>query len=318
MNRNKLEWNSESLDWRFWANLQLISATDACWLVCGVDPNICNNNSIESKYYLSDEKIIEIKNAITQIESDIRAGKEKEYNSPWDWVCWAEEKDIPVPKQFHALAFEAKKKGIPGHKAQPLEEISKESLAWYMRQDSWPYYEAIFLIHGYKPPGFLEGFDEVRTHFPDAYAMLERSIPIGSIGKEVIQVGQRNFIDTPERWMEWGKSKGILCELLARFKEKDKNQNSSKLEESLAEIGDIPLSKQSKMQDDPWKEMAKEKAEIIYKHQKELGCDPSKLTIAGMIAKEFEKQGIKTIKGKRLNEENIMRHALNTWNRPEK
>lgn len=318
MSQKKFVWNSESIDWAYWANLQLISAKDACWLVCGVDPNICNNPSIESKYYLSDEKKIEIIKAITQVESDIRAKKEKEYNSPWGWVCWAEGKGMPVPKQFHALALKAAVKGIRVHTAQPLEKVSEESLAWYMKQDSWAYYEAIFLIHGNKPPGPLEGFDEVRTHFPNDYAMLERSIPIGSIGKEVIQAGQKDFIDTPERWMEWGKSKGILCELLARFKEKNKNQNSLKPEESLAEVGDIPQSKQSKTQDEVWKERARERADLFYKKQKKLGCDPSKLAIAGMIAKEFEDEDIKSAKGKRLSDEYISRHALNTWDRPNK
>ncbi|AEJ02496.1 hypothetical protein Nit79A3_2740 [Nitrosomonas sp. Is79A3] len=209
MNHNKLEWNSESLDWAFWANVQSMSAKEACWLVCGVDPIKYNIESIESKYYLSDEKILEIKKAITQVESDIRAEKEKEYNSPWDWVCWAEGKGIPVSKQFHDLAFKAKKKGIRVLKAQPLEKISEESLAWYMRLDSWAYYEAIFLIHGFKPCGDIEGFDEVRTHFPNEYAMLERSIPIGSIGKEVIQAGQKNIIDTPANWIAWAKRKGF-------------------------------------------------------------------------------------------------------------
>lgn len=217
MSQKKLVWNSESLDWAYWANLQSISAKDACWLVCGIDPNICNNDSIESKYYLSDEKRIEIKNAITQIESDIRAGKEKEYNSPWDWVCWAEGKGIPVPTKFHALAFEAKKKSIHVHKAQPLEKISEESLTWYLKQDSWAYYEAIFLIQGYNPPGFLEGFDEVRAHFPEMYVMLQRSIEIGAIGREVNQAGQKNFIDTPERWMVWAKHRGCNTDHLDHF-----------------------------------------------------------------------------------------------------
>lgn len=318
MSQKKLVWNSESLDWAYWANLQSISAKDACWLVCGIDPNICNNDSIESKYYLPDEKRIEIRNAITQIESDIRAGKEKEYNSPWDWVCWAEGKGILVPTKFHALAFDAKKKSIHVHKAQPLEKISEESLAWYLKQDSWAYYEAIFLIHGFKPCGDIEGFDEVRTHFPNDYLMLERSIAIGSIGKEVIQAGQKDFIDTPERWLEWGKSKGILCELLARFEEKNKNQKSLKIEEASEKVIDALRSKQPETQDAEWKEMARKKADLIYSKQKAIGCDPSKSVIADMIAKEFDLEGKKTAKGKRLNDGYIVRHALNNWNRPKK
>lgn len=113
-------------------------------------------------------------------------------------------------------------------------------------------------------------------------------------------------------------SKTALCELLKRFKEKNMNQKSLEPEASSAEVGDIPGSKQSKAQDDAWKETARERANIIYKNQKNIGCDPSKEAIASMIANEFEQEGIKTAKGKRLNQGNILRHALITWNRPKK
>lgn len=113
-------------------------------------------------------------------------------------------------------------------------------------------------------------------------------------------------------------SKSALCELLARFKEKNKNHNSLEPEALSAEVGGISVSKQSKPQDAAWKEMAKEKADLIYQNQKAIGCDPSKSAIADFIAIEFEKEGIKTVKKKRLNGEYIKRHALNTWNRPNK
>jgi len=110
-------------------------------------------------------------------------------------------------------------------------------------------------------------------------------------------------------------SNTALCELLKRFKQKNKNHNSLESEASSAEVEDIPGSKQSKTQDDAWKEIARERADIIYKEQRILGCDPSKSVIADMIAKEFENKSIKTVKGKRLNQENILRHALDTWKR---
>ncbi len=112
-------------------------------------------------------------------------------------------------------------------------------------------------------------------------------------------------------------SKNALCELLALFKERNKNHNSYEPEASSAEVGDIPGSKQSKLQNDAWKEMARKKADLIYKKQKAIGCDPSKKAIARMIANEFEQEGIKTVKRKRLNDEYIVRHALDTWKRPE-
>ena len=113
-------------------------------------------------------------------------------------------------------------------------------------------------------------------------------------------------------------SKNALCELLAKFKEKNKNHNASKPDASSAEVGDVPGSKQLKAQDPDWKEMAREKADLIYQKQKAIGCDPSNKAIADLIALEFEKEGIQTVKSKRLNGGYIERHALNTWNRPGK
>lgn len=82
---------------------------------------------------------------------------------------------------------------------------------------------------------------------------------------------------------------------------------------------DVPQSKQTKTQNDAdWKELAREKADLIYQNQRKNGSDPSKRAIANLIAKEFEAEGIKTEKEKRLNGEYITRHALNTWNRPRK
>lgn len=112
-------------------------------------------------------------------------------------------------------------------------------------------------------------------------------------------------------------SKYALSELLERVREKNKNHNSLDPEALLAEVEDTPASKQSKPQADPWKEKARESANIIYKNQKNLGCDPSKSAIAELIAKEFEREGIQTSKNKRLNSGYIERHALNTWKRSE-
>lgn len=112
-------------------------------------------------------------------------------------------------------------------------------------------------------------------------------------------------------------SKNVLCELLERFEEKNKNHNSLEPETLSAEVGVTPVSKQSNPQDATWKEMAREKADLIYQKQKAIGCDPSNKAIASLIANEFEQEGIRTTKGKRLNDVYIVRHALDTWNRPE-
>ncbi len=209
MTDKKPDWDSNQTDWTYWSNLPSISAEDACWLFCGVDPNVCNTDSIENKHELSNEKKTEIQKVSTQMNSDIQVGTEEEHNSPWNWVCWAKSKGINVPEQFYKLAYEANIQKIRCHSVtQPLEEISPESMEWYMKQDSWTSSEAIFLMHGLKPTGQMHGSDEVRTHFPEVYHMLRRSITTGSVGKEITQAGQRDFIDTPQEWLEWGRGKG--------------------------------------------------------------------------------------------------------------
>src|SRR5574343_225584 len=205
INTNK----DEKPDWSYWASLHTISYQDAARLICGVDPLSSLSDSGNNLCNLLVEKKNQIRKVTKQIEAEIRNGKEKEFNTPWDWVCWAESNGFTVTKQFHDLAYKAKVESIQVHKPQPLEKISEDSLAWYLKQDSWTYYEAIFLMHGYKPPGDIEGFDEVRSHFPAEYYLLERGLAIGAIGKEIKQYGQKNFIDTPERWRKWGKDKGF-------------------------------------------------------------------------------------------------------------
>ncbi len=75
-------------------------------------------------------------------------------------------------------------------------------------------------------------------------------------------------------------------------------------------------SKQIEKQEISWVAEAQKRADYIYKKLKVVS-DPSKKAIAEMIAKEFDAEGIRSVKDKRLNDVYIVRHALNTWKRPE-
>lgn len=211
---NELEWNGESIDWVYWAGLPLLTAKQASCLVRGVDPNNWDSRDDPQlmKGCLPRNKIIEIKNSILQAESEIKAGRIREDDSPWGWICWAENKGVIAPLQFRKLAFESAKAAVHQRSVQPLEAIAQDKLSWYVKQDSWDYIEAIFLIHGYQPPCEGIAFDELLSHFPDAYRMLVRGIEVGAVGREITRSGQKNFIDTPENWRKWGQSKGIGVE----------------------------------------------------------------------------------------------------------
>lgn len=80
---------------------------------------------------------------------------------------------------------------------------------------------------------------------------------------------------------------------------------------------DISKLKQLDKQEISWIVEARKKADFIYIKQKKMGGDPSKKAIGELIAKEFDAEGIRSAKGKRLTGEYLTRHALNKWNRPE-
>lgn len=65
----------------------------------------------------------------------------------------------------------------------------------------------------------------------------------------------------------------------------------------------------------PWKAKARAYADEIYQHDKAMGCEPSKESIAKDIAKRFDEEGIRGRNG-RLDGAYIRRHALTDWQKP--
>lgn len=173
--------------------------------------------------------------------------------------------------------------------------------------------EAIPLMNGLDPPSWKE------------YQNKEKNLPlemVDSIERCLKMAKSDGFVaKPPAEWITWGREHDLDKPILKSNQSNIPDICMFKLFETAvnAIFGEsIKLHSLEIQKDDPWKEMAREKADLIYKKQKAIGCDPSKKAIANKIANEFEKEGIKTVKGKRLNDENIVRHALNTWKRPEK
>lgn len=174
--------------------------------------------------------------------------------------------------------------------------------------------EAIPLMNGLDPRSWDEyGKKEKRLPYEMAQSIY-RSLKMAK--KERISVC------TPLEWLEWGRKHDLDKPIL---KSKDWLNAPDVCMFKLFEIAVNSISVKSinaqsteKQEEDSWKEIALSKADEIYRKRKTMGCDPSKDTIANTIAKEFEEEGIKTEKGKRLNAGNILRNALDKWNRPKK
>ena len=175
--------------------------------------------------------------------------------------------------------------------------------------------EAIPLMNGLDPVSWMEYIDDEKGSFPiEMIHSIKRCLIIAKA--EGFQIG------TPAEWLVWGRNHDLNKPVL---KSNEWLREPDTCMFYLFEIAVNAVSEssnalkpnQSNEQEVEWQVTAREKADLIYKKQKAIGCDPSKSRIADLIAEEFEKEGI-TFKRKRLNGGNIVRHALNTWNRPEK
>lgn len=192
--------------------------------------------------------------------------------------------------------------------------IRKEWDLWAAKQQLLAS-EAIPLMNGLDPLSWEEYEKKEKQHLP--YEMIQ------SIKRSLVMAeDEKIVVGAPAKWLDWGRKHDLDKPIL---KSKDWLNMPDVCMFKLFETAVNGVSGRSinsqtteKQKDDSWKEMAREKAELIYQKQKEIGCDPSKLAIADLIAKEFEKEGIQTSKRKRLNGSYIRRHALNTWNRPKK
>ncbi len=174
-------------------------------------------------------------------------------------------------------------------------------------------------MNGLDPVSWIKCIDEGEKGFPiEMIQSIKRCLIIAKA--EGFQIG------TPAGWLAWGRNHDLNKPILKSnewLNEPDTcmfylfetavnavSKSSSALKSN--------KSSKSNEQEVEWQVTAREKADFIYKHQKEIGCDPPKSTIADLIAIEFEKEGIQSVKRKRLNGGYIVRHALGTWNRPEK
>ena len=66
----------------------------------------------------------------------------------------------------------------------------------------------------------------------------------------------------------------------------------------------------------PWIVKARERADKIYRLDRSKDLDPTKEDVAKQIEREFERDHVKSQRGKRLSWTYIRRHALNDWRPP--
>jgi hypothetical protein len=82
---------------------------------------------------------------------------------------------------------------------EPLEPLTKEQRQDNCKRAAWTWVDAIYILQGYKPVYQLST-EQVRSHFPQQVHDFTQSIQLGNIGKEIIQAGERTYIDTPANW----------------------------------------------------------------------------------------------------------------------
>ena len=77
----------------------------------------------------------------------------------------------------------------------------------------------------------------------------------------------------------------------------------------------LPGKPSAESKDALWKTKAKQYANEIWRRDKAIGCDPSRLDVASAIAKRFADEGISGARFQ-LSAETIVRHGLKGWQKP--
>ena len=93
------------------------------------------------------------------------------------------------------------------HTGQPLVPISDDDIAYRAKVPHWTMTEAVFLLSGYKPPGY-ESTRHMQDHFWGAYHVTVQAIEMGNICRKIERAGERVFIDSPARWFAWADNLG--------------------------------------------------------------------------------------------------------------
>ena len=116
--------------------------------------------------------------------------------------------DIFTRLKFFMIAPRLRRRGAPpavvdgGYTVEPLVPLSDDEIAYRAEDPIWTLTEALFLLSGYKPPGY-ESTHQIQDHFWPAYNRAWKEIKKGTLCKEQDWAGERVFIDTPENWLAW-------------------------------------------------------------------------------------------------------------------
>lgn len=94
-----------------------------------------------------------------------------------------------------------------GHTGEPLVPISDDDVAYRAKRPHWTLTEALFLLSGYRPPGY-ESTRHMQDHFWFAYHEATASIEIGDLCRKIERAGEPCFIERPVRWLAWADSIG--------------------------------------------------------------------------------------------------------------
>jgi hypothetical protein len=198
------------------------------------------------------------------------------------------------------------------YSAQPLNPLSEDALIRWTVLDHWSMHEAVFLLHGFDRSDLASASDELHCHFRKEKIQVTRAIQIGSIGKEIMQAGQRVYIDTPRNWISWALGKGwpVCAPLRQRFgsTEPDWKARAHHAERTSPDAGGAQKERGSLPVDSDYHKMADE----VYRKLRKMGCNPSK----NDVAKSLAKRKIHGKLGHPLDWQTIKRHYLRDWKLP--
>lgn len=207
-----------------------------------------------------------------------------------------------------------------------MQDFTEELAMEWLRKPCWSIAESVYLLGegqvpvskyaGYPlPPEFAGnaggGMDSliraIQARKLQAIASVEGSIrgrfPVYS-PEDVIRVAEAiNF----GNWQNW-KSR------LEAIKGADIKQSKAK-----APQGEIEQAGQTEQKHStpPWVPIVHTLADEVYLKNRHMGCDPSILDIAKEVEQLCTARSITSVKGKRLSADNIKRHGLDSWKKPQ-
>jgi hypothetical protein len=173
------------------------------------------DRDIDREPYIYNETVMAAK-----LYPDLNSPQIKLYsaNTISDWLKNNNESPSPfLVSWFKAMRIDSFR-SVTVERLEPLADEQKQG---YNSRTAWTWVDAIYILQGYKPVHQLST-EQVRSHFPQQVHDFTRSIQLGTIGKEIIEAGEKTFIDSPANWQAYWQGISKQTEPVASVGEENK------------------------------------------------------------------------------------------------